>query len=195
MQVEIGDSLYEKYQQLVKKYHLARDVSSRLQQLMEKELHSWGEGGQTDPLTGCKTRSQLAEDIRRATSESGQDFYRSDFACVDIADFMTYLDNTGLAAGDGVLADIGTQLRETYSDPDVYRFGGDEFVIELRGRPYRPAQTPAEIRLKHSVVRVVAKKNPPRNHYINRAIIFHLDRGIVEAAPGGTEINCEIVAP
>ena len=44
MQVEIADSLYEKYQQLVKEYHLAEDVPSRLQQLIEKGTPLMGRG-------------------------------------------------------------------------------------------------------------------------------------------------------
>ncbi|HXO33148.1 MAG TPA: diguanylate cyclase [Candidatus Acidoferrales bacterium] len=126
---------------------------------IENELLSWSGGDEVDRLTGCKTRDQLLEDIRRATSSGdGQAFKRSDFACVDIEDFKTYLEATGLAAGDKVLKDIGTELREIYSDANVYRFGGDEFVIELRRRPYGPAQTPGGISLKHSIVRIVAKK-------------------------------------
>jgi diguanylate cyclase (GGDEF)-like protein len=194
MQVEIADSLYKKYQHLINKLMLAPDVPSRLQQLIENELLSWSGVDQVDRLTGCKTRNQLAEDIRRATSsEDGQAVYRNDFACLDIEDFKTYLENTGLAAGDRVLQDIGKQLREIYSDANVYRFGGDEFVIELRGRPYSPAQTPSGISLKHSVVTVVAKKNHRRNHHVNRGVIFRLDEGIVEATRAGTEIACEIV--
>jgi diguanylate cyclase (GGDEF)-like protein len=196
MQVEIADSLYEKYQQLIKELMLAPDVPSRLQQLIENELLSWRGRDEVDRLTGCKTRDQLLEDIRRATSsEDGQAWYRSDFACLDIEDFKTYLDATGLAAGDKVLRDIGTELRKIYSDANVYRFGGDEFAIELSGRPYCPAQTPGGISLKHSIVRVVAKKNWRRNHHVNRMIFFHIDKGIVEATQKGTEIACEIVTP
>jgi diguanylate cyclase (GGDEF)-like protein len=196
MQVEIADSLYEEYQQLVKKHHLADDVLSRLQRLIENDLRSWRGRDEIDRLTGCKTKEQLSEDIRRAaTSEDGEVFYRSDFACLDIEDFMTYLNTTGLAAGDRVLQDIGKQLREIYSDASVYRFGGDEFVVELKGRQYSPVQTPHEIGLKHSIVRIAAKKNWRRNHHVNRLIIFHFDKGIVEATHEGTEIACEIVAP
>jgi diguanylate cyclase (GGDEF)-like protein len=193
MRVEIADSLYEKYQQLVKKLLLAEDVPTHLQQLIEKELRSWGGGVRKDPLTGCKTWEQLVEDIRRATTEGWGELYRSDFACLDIEDFRTYLETSGFAAGDRVLQDVGKQLREIYSDANVYRFGGDEFVIELRGRPYCAVQTPSGISLKHSVVRVVAKTNQRRNHYVNRVIIFHFDKGIVEATREGTEIACEIV--
>jgi len=96
MQVEIADSLYEEYQQLVKKHHLADDVLSRLQRLIENDLRSWRGRDEIDRLTGCKTKEQLSEDIRRAaTSEDGEVFYRSDFACLDIEDFMTYLNTTG----------------------------------------------------------------------------------------------------
>jgi len=64
----------------------------------------------------------------------------------------------------------------------------------ISARPYSPVQTPSEISLKHSVVKIVAKKNQKRNHHVNRVIIFNLDKGIVEATPEGTEIACEIVA-
>jgi len=196
MQVEIADSLYERYQNLIKELMLAPDVPSRLQQLIENELLSWSGGDEIDRLTGCKTRDQLVQDIRRATSsEDGRALYRSDFACLDIDDFQTYLEATGVAAGDKVLKSIGTELREIYSDANVYRFGGDEFVIELRGRTYSPAQTPGEISLKHSIVRIVAKKNWRRNHHVNRLVFFHLDKGVVEATREGTEIACEIVTP
>jgi diguanylate cyclase (GGDEF)-like protein len=193
MQVEIADDLYEKYRQLVNEHYLAADVPSRLQQLIESDLRSRGVGYEKDPLTGCKTRGQIFEDIRRATTEGQQPFYRGDFACIDIEDFRTYLDNTGLVAGDEVLKGIGKQLREAYSEANVYRFGGDEFVIELGDRTYSPPQTPAGISLKHSLVKVVAKKNQRRNHYVNRVIVFHLDKGIIEATQTGTEIACEIV--
>jgi diguanylate cyclase (GGDEF)-like protein len=122
-----------------------------------------------------------------------QAIYRSDFVCLDIEDFATYLDTTGPAAGDKVLQNIGEQLREIYSDANVYRFGGDEFVVALKGRQYSQVQTLHEISLKHSIVRVAVQKNLRRNHYINRVIIFHLDKGIVEATREGTEIVCQLV--
>ena len=193
MQVEIEDSLYEEYQQLIRS-RLADSVSSQLQKLILQELRSWAAPGhETDPLTGCKTRYQLVMDIGRATSVDGQVLYKSDFACLDIDDFKTYLDYAGIAPGDAVLEAIGKQLRETYSDANVYRFGGDEFVIELKGRKYNPVKTPSGISLKYSIVRVAATKDQRRNHYINRAIVFHLDKGIVEATQKGTEVACEIV--
>jgi diguanylate cyclase (GGDEF)-like protein len=152
------------------------------------------QGVERDRLTGCKTHEQLARDIHRATSNGGQAFYRSDFACLDIEDFKTYGEMTGHAAGDKALADISKQLRETYSDENVYRYGGDEFVIELNGQQYSSAQTPVGIRLKHSIVRVAAKKNQHRNHHVTSLVLFHLHKGIVEATKEGTEIACEIVA-
>lgn len=193
MQVEIADSLYNQYQLLIEELMLAPDVPSRLQQLIENELLSWRGRDGVDRLTGCKTRDQLLENIYRATSsEDGQAFYRGDFACLDIDDFMTYLNAAGPAAGDKVLKDIGTELRQIYSDANVYRFGGDEFVIELRGRPYSPAQTPDGVILKHSIVRIVAKKNWRRSHHVNRLIFFYLDKGVVDATREGTEITCDI---
>lgn len=113
MQVEIADSLYEKCQRPISTLHLAADVSSRVQYLIEDELLRWGGGYETDRFTRCKARDRLFKDIRRATSEGGAT-YRSDFVCLDIDDFKTYLDTEGLAPGDKVLQDIGKQPRDLF---------------------------------------------------------------------------------
>jgi hypothetical protein len=45
-----------------------------------------------------------------------------------------YQDFAGITAGDEARKDVTPQLREAYSQANVYRFSGDEFVIELTGR-------------------------------------------------------------
>jgi diguanylate cyclase (GGDEF)-like protein len=53
----------------------------------------------------------------------------------DLDGFKRYNDTFGHAAGDALLARLGTALRATVSDHGrAYRLGGDEFCLLLRGR-------------------------------------------------------------
>lgn len=196
MRVEIPDALYEHYQRFVKERLCSDDVPAEIQKLIELELQkSCVAGFDTDALTNTKTRYQLEQDVNESTWGDGwQDhsIFKGNYLCIDIDNFKRYLDVYGLTAGDNILSEIGKQLREHFSDASVYRFGGDEFVVQLGEEGFSPLNLPSEITVKHSVVKVSAQRNQRRNHYINRMILFHLDKGIVEARPEGKEIICEI---
>jgi diguanylate cyclase (GGDEF)-like protein len=198
MKIEVPDLLYKQYQQLIRQRFHSEDVAAYVQQLIEFELRKYCTSGyETDGLTGCKTCYQLDWDINRATwGSSWQDrsVFKNKYLCLDIHNFKSFLDNNGLTAGDEVLKEISRQLHRKHSDANVYRFGGDEFVVELGERRHVPLQVPSGINLKYAIVKVSAQRNQHRNHYINRVIIFHLDKGIVEATQKGKEIVCEITA-
>lgn len=198
MKIEIPDSLYNQYKKLIEERYLSDDVSEYVQQLIEIELQkSCAPGRDTDPVTNCKTRYQLEHDINSAMFGSGwQDHsvYTNKYVCIDIDNFKHFMDLYGLSTGDEVLQEIGRLLRTAYGDANVYRFGGDEFVVELGEDDYRPLKLAWDVTLKYSVVKVSAQRNSRRNHYINRVIIFHLDKGIVESTPAGNEIICQIDA-
>lgn len=198
MKIDIPDSLYDQYKRLIEERYLSDDVSEYVQQLIEIELQkSCAPGRETDAMTKCKTRYQLEQDINRATfGSSWQDHsaYTNKYVCIDIDNFKKFLDVYSLSTGDEVLQEIGSLLRADYGDANVFRFGGDEFVVQLGEEDYRPLQLAWDVTLKHSVVKVSAQRNQHRNHYINRVIMFHLDKGIVESTSAGHEIICQIGA-
>lgn len=81
----------------------------------------------TDPLTGCLNRSAvvsyLQELVDRGVSGTAVIF-------VDLDGFKPVNDGLGHAAGDDVLIQVATRLRDSVRSSDVVgRFGGDEFVV------------------------------------------------------------------
>ncbi|MDI3317885.1 MAG: GGDEF domain-containing protein [Bacillota bacterium] len=85
-----------------------------------------------DPLTGAFNRrfleARLAEELARAER------YGTPFALLflDLDDFKRYNDRHGHLAGDRLLAELATLWRSTLRQADeLFRFGGDEFVILL----------------------------------------------------------------
>ncbi len=78
-----------------------------------------------DSLTGVKNR--MAFSVDRKT-----DAYKdTKYTCVyiDVNELNLYNNKYGHAAGDQMLKFIGEVLREYFFDSDIYRMGGDEFLI------------------------------------------------------------------
>jgi diguanylate cyclase (GGDEF)-like protein len=121
---------------------------------------------------------------------SDRSLYQQRFLCIDIDNFKAYLDVHGLTAGDEALRTISRELRDHFGAADVYRFGGDEFVIVLGERQVWTPNVPDEITLKHAVVDVEVQRNQRRNHYLNRLIEHFLDAGVLASKPAGIHIAC-----
>jgi diguanylate cyclase (GGDEF)-like protein len=89
---------------------------------------------QRDPLTGLRNRRSLDEAIETCDQASvgGEELA---VILLDIDHFKSFNDTAGHQAGDvclkRVAAIIQSELRD-YSD-DVFRFGGEEFIVILRG--------------------------------------------------------------
>lgn len=96
-----------------------------------------------------------------------------------------------LTVGAEILVKIANKLRSTYPKNSIYRFGGDEFVVILGNEVVQVPKVHDDIKLKYSVVNIVVSKNQKRNHHINREIIFHLEKGIVESTPTGSFVTYE----
>jgi diguanylate cyclase (GGDEF)-like protein len=84
-----------------------------------------------DPLTGLLSRAYLATLTERLEQREA-DAPPMEFCvlCLDLDDFKPINDRHGHAAGDQVLAQIGTRLRHNAREQDfVFRLGGDEFML------------------------------------------------------------------
>jgi len=103
----------------------------------------------TDELTGLSNRKPFEEAFRRVVTakvrqksttglgvercskESGP---RAEIAVIDIDFFKRVNDRFGHAYGDEVLVLLAQLMRSTFRESDsLYRFGGEEFVVLLRG--------------------------------------------------------------
>jgi diguanylate cyclase (GGDEF)-like protein len=99
-------------------------INTRVERRHFKELAA------KDPMTGLLNRRGLEEYISSAT--------RSEYvalAVLDIDNFKLINDNYGHDMGDNVICYVADQIANSTRDSDaVARFGGEEFVIYLRGR-------------------------------------------------------------
>ena len=192
MKIEINNSLYEQYRQLIKESRFSEDVAKFVEELIKLELRKYCvPGNETDELTGSKSRFCLERNLSKALFGDGWDdssIYRNRFLCFDLDKFKIYHEAHGIAAGDQVLKDTAKQLSQAYPNTNLYRIGGDEFVVEMGNLPFVHIQLVAGVYPSYSIVDVAVQRNV-HNHFVNRAIMFHLDKAIIEASEQVTKIE------
>ncbi|TWT48719.1 GGDEF domain-containing protein [Botrimarina hoheduenensis] len=85
-----------------------------------------------DPVTGLAPRAVMDECLAEWTGPNGPACFALVF--IDVDDFKGVNDRFGHQQGDATLREIAQRLQATVrSDDVVARFGGDEFVLLLRG--------------------------------------------------------------
>lgn len=85
-----------------------------------------------DPLTGISNRTVFTRELERAAGSLARDKRGFGVILVDLDDFKTVNDTLGHAAGDALLVEAATRLRNLVRRSDVIaRLGGDEFAILL----------------------------------------------------------------
>jgi diguanylate cyclase (GGDEF)-like protein len=113
------------------------------QQLVEDSRH--------DPLTGIGNRRALSDDLpmyRTLQRETGEEV--AVLLC-DVDHFKSYNDRFGHLAGDQALCMIAATARGALRSQDAaYRFGGEEFLLILRGAASEEALRVAE-RIREAV--------------------------------------------
>ncbi|RWD54104.1 MAG: EAL domain-containing protein [Mesorhizobium sp.] len=83
-----------------------------------------------DPLTGVANRTVFTRELERAAETLGQNGQRFGVVLIDLDNFKTVNDTLGHAAGDALLIEVTSRLRELVRKTDlVARLGGDEFAI------------------------------------------------------------------
>ncbi|MFJ4209637.1 diguanylate cyclase [Paenarthrobacter sp. NPDC089675] len=91
------------------------------------------EQARRDPLTKLHNRLKLTEDLGELHSRGYLGNYC--LAMVDVDNFKSYNDLYGHQAGDSALVSIAATLAGEVRESDgVYRFGGEEFLLVLRGQ-------------------------------------------------------------
>lgn len=84
----------------------------------------------TDEVTGLFNQRKLAADLEEAVKIHEEIHERFSVMFVDVDHFKKVNDNYGHLVGSKLLVDIGNALKMILRDSDdVYRYGGDEFVI------------------------------------------------------------------
>jgi diguanylate cyclase (GGDEF)-like protein/PAS domain S-box-containing protein len=110
---------------------VARDISIRKKleyQLSFQATH--------DPLTGINNRSALLERLLDAITYARRNSLPVWVAFIDLDRFKFINDHYGHRTGDQILTGITSRLRSILRSNDILgRYGGDEFIVVLRGGP------------------------------------------------------------
>lgn len=110
---------------------VVRDISSRKKleyQLAFQATH--------DELTGTSNRSALLDRLSDALAYARRNSLAVWVAFIDLDRFKFVNDHYGHLTGDRVLTGISHRLRSVLRSNDVLgRYGGDEFIVVLRGGP------------------------------------------------------------
>lgn len=86
----------------------------------------------TDQLTGLHNRHHLETCLENAIGRARADGTSGYILFIDMDDFKVINDAYGHDYGDALLKEIAGFLRQHFGDPEnIFRFGGDEFVILL----------------------------------------------------------------
>jgi diguanylate cyclase (GGDEF)-like protein len=192
--VELPDDVLEALRADARARNMSDNPSGLVVDIVRRHLADvCAPGFDRDGLTGLGTRQGLRIRINRATFGSSwkdHSVYRERFLCIDLDYFKKYLDVHGLSAGDVVLRRLAELLAGQFGQSDVYRFGGDEFVVVLGDRAVWVPEAPVDVNVTYTVVEVALQRSQHRNHHVNRWIEMHLDAGVLASKPEGARIEC-----
>ncbi len=113
---------------------LVRDLVGQLRTAVENTLlyKEKEEQSRMDGLTGLKNRREFEERLEEELARSQRYDLTFSLALVDLDQFKQYNDTKGHLAGDLLLRQIASVLKESVRGSDVVaRYGGDEFVVIL----------------------------------------------------------------
>ena len=92
-------------------------------QNLKKNNEELAQLSQNDALTKAKNRLALRNDFNSYVGNEIQ------LMLFDIDEFKKINDLYGHNAGDRILSDVSKVTKQVFSDENVYRFGGDEFIV------------------------------------------------------------------
>lgn len=99
----------------------------------------------TDPLTGLWNRARLDEALAQSLALGRRSGQATAMLLIDLDHFKVINDSRGHLAGDGVLTQLATRLRDTVRGTDYLgRWGGEEFVVVCPDTPREGALQLAE---------------------------------------------------
>ncbi len=118
-------------------YEKELNMSIEKEKDKEEELEAVRLVAYSDQLTGCKSKHAYAEK-EYLTDEDIHDKKVPQFAIAvfDLNDLKIINDKFGHDTGDKYLKESVQLIKKYFPDVDIYRYGGDEFVVFLEGDSY-----------------------------------------------------------
>jgi diguanylate cyclase (GGDEF)-like protein len=109
----------------VERHRMLRDLTEAKQQQHFLATH--------DPLTQLPNRYAFRDALQSAVADAQRNDTRLAVMFMDLDGFKSINDNLGHSAGDELLTDVASRLRQLIRKSDlVARLGGDEFVAAIR---------------------------------------------------------------
>lgn len=125
-----------------------------------------------DALTGLYNRLKFEQELNAAWQQAQAGTIQHALCFIDLDRFKVVNDSAGHAAGDLLLRELGTLLRDSLRGSDaVARIGGDEFALLLRDCDLVQAETVAE--------KIIASIGAVRFNWQNRIYDVGASAGIV----------------
>jgi diguanylate cyclase (GGDEF)-like protein/PAS domain S-box-containing protein len=114
---------------LVAMSKIVRDIGERVQAQRTIWLQA-----HFDPLTQLPNRRLLLDELDEALLKADQQQIEAAILFIDLDRFKNVNDSLGHAAGDALLVEVSSRVRECVRATDIVaRLGGDEFVVLLPG--------------------------------------------------------------
>jgi diguanylate cyclase (GGDEF)-like protein len=93
-----------------------------------------GKPAHPDHLTGLAGRYHFEQDMEKAIADAGKTGAGGFVVLIDIDDFKVINDSYGHDCGDELLMKFVEYLAQVFPEPNMlFRFGGDEFAVLMRG--------------------------------------------------------------
>ena len=87
----------------------------------------------TDVLTGVLNRNALNRRISDLSAVTGKEAEGLGVVFVDLNGLKTVNDSFGHNEGDEILKNVSSKIRSVYEGKEIYRAGGDEFIVIITG--------------------------------------------------------------
>ncbi len=114
------------------------DTAKRMEENLEEVLDSAMDAANNDALTNFKNKRYYAQTEMTIDKEI-EDGKKPEFAILvcDINGLKRVNDRLGHSAGDDFIKDAAQLLTDVFENSTIFRIGGDEFLIILRGEEYK----------------------------------------------------------
>ena len=146
-------------------------------ELLKVELR---ESAEHDPLTKAYNRLRLAADMTAIVDRVDRYGHRYSVALFDVDHFKAYNDTYGHVAGDEALIHTSTLIaRHARAGDQVYRYGGEEFLLLL------PEQDAAGARIAAERIRESLANSTVRHAHLDVYGRFTVSVGIADLRGGG----------
>ncbi|MCW5634713.1 MAG: diguanylate cyclase [Rubrivivax sp.] len=137
---EMRSAIGASHERLVHDSRRAAELEARVRDL-ETQLRRLSDEASTDALTQVANRRGLEQHFAAASAHAATAGEALAVGLIDIDNFKKLNDRLGHAAGDQALKALASEVRTRLAPHDqVARFGGEEFVVLLRGQSVVEAQ-------------------------------------------------------